>query len=46
MDIQDKLDDLFDKIEEKIDEINDMYGIDNYQIESFYIKPKKRDHHR
>ncbi len=43
MDIQDKLDDLSDELEEKIDEINDMYSIDNYQIESFYIKPKKRD---
>ncbi len=43
LEIQEKLDELSDELEEKIDEINDQYSIDNYEIESFYIKPKKRD---
>ncbi len=43
IEIQDKIDDLSDELEGKIDDINDQYSIDNYEIESFFIKPKKRD---
>ncbi|NKQ41710.1 MAG: ATP-binding protein [Sulfurovum sp.] len=41
--IEEKLYDLGSELEVKIDELASEYSIDNYEIESFVIKPKKRD---
>jgi len=41
--IEDKIYDLGDELDEKIDELSTKYDIDNYEIEPFSIKPKKRD---
>ncbi len=41
--IEDKIYDLADELDEKLDDISLKYDIDNYEIESFSIKPKKRD---
>ena len=40
---QKKIDDLGYELEEKIDEMEDRYGIDNCEIESFAIKPRRSD---
>jgi len=42
-DLEEKIFDLEDELAEKIDILSDKYSIDNYLIESFSIKPKKRD---
>ncbi len=41
--IEEKIYDLETELEEKIDALSEEYSIDNYEIESFSIKPKKRD---
>ncbi len=41
--VEEKIYDLGTELEEKIDTLSDDYSIDNYEIESFSIKPKKRD---
>ena len=41
--IEEKIEDLEMELEEKIDALSEEYSIDNYEIESFSIKPKKRD---
>ena len=40
-DIQDKMQDLEDELSEKIDELSDKYSLDNYEIKTIFIKPKK-----
>lgn len=42
-DIVEKLNNLESKLEEEIEEISQKYDIYSYPIESFSIKPKKRD---
>jgi len=41
--IEEKIEDLEIELEEKIDALSESYSLDNYEIESFSIKPKKRD---
>jgi len=41
--IEEKIYDLETELEEKIEALSEEYSIDNYEIESFSIKPKKRD---
>lgn len=43
LELEDKMADLGDELDTKIDEIVGKYGIENYTIETFSIKPKKRD---
>ncbi len=40
-DLQEKLEDLKNELDEKIDELDEKYSIDNYEIETIFIKPKK-----
>lgn len=39
--LQEKLLELKDELDEKIDELNEKYSIENYQIDTIFIKPKK-----
>jgi hypothetical protein len=41
--IEEKIYDLETELEEKIEALSEDYSLDNYEIESFSIKPKKRD---
>lgn len=41
--IQERLYDLETELEEKIEALSEAYSIGNYEIESFSVKPKKRD---
>ena len=43
MEIEEKLEDLENELTEKIETLSETYSIENYEIESFSIKPKKRD---
>ena len=43
LELQDKMDDLGSELDGKIDDLTLKYGIENYTIETFSIKPKKRD---
>lgn len=40
---QEDIEALEHKLEEKIDEINERYNVDNYEIESYIMKPRKTD---
>jgi len=42
-DIEDKIDDLSNELEAKIDDFADKYTIENYEIKELAIKAKKRD---
>jgi len=39
--LQEKLQDLKDELDEKIDELDEKYSLDNYDIDTIFIKPKK-----
>ena len=39
--LQERLEELKDELEEKIDELEEKYSIDNYEIDTIFIKPKK-----
>ena len=41
--IEDKIDDLSIELDDKIDDLSQKYDIDNYEITTLSIKPKKRD---
>jgi len=41
--IQNDLQDLLDELEEKLDKLDENYAIENYDIESFSIKPRRSD---
>ncbi len=41
--IEEKIYDLEAELEEKIEALSEAYSMDNYEIESFSLKPKKRD---
>ncbi|WP_295421863.1 DUF87 domain-containing protein [Sulfurovum sp.] len=41
--IQDELESLEYELEDKIDELNEKYNVDNCEIETFTIKPRKTD---
>jgi len=43
LDIEEKIQDLENELEEKIDGLAAAYDIESYEIESFTVKPKKRD---
>lgn len=43
MDIEEKLEDLENELTEKIEALAEQHDLDNYEIEHFSIKPKKRD---
>ena len=43
--IEDELYDLEDNLSQEIDEIQEEYEIDNYEIQEFYIKPRRSDIH-
>ncbi|MFT5699569.1 MAG: hypothetical protein ACI8ZB_002429 [Desulforhopalus sp.] len=43
LDAQTALDDLATEIEEKVMELGDAYEVDNYEIETFAIKPRRSD---
>ena len=40
-DLQEKFEDLKTELDEKIDELDEKYSIDNYEIETIFIKPRK-----
>ncbi len=40
-DLLDKLEELQTELEEKIDELNEKYSLDNYPIDTIFIKPRK-----
>jgi len=40
-DLQERLEELQNDLEEKIDELSQKYSIDNYDIDTIFIKPKK-----
>jgi len=42
-DLKDKQQELQDELEDKIDALDEKYSIDNYEIDTIYIKPKKSD---
>ena len=39
--LQERLEELKNELEEKIDELEEKYSIDNYEIDTIFIKPKK-----
>jgi hypothetical protein len=39
--LQERLQELQEELEEKINELDEKYNIDNYEIDTIYIKPKK-----
>jgi len=41
-DLKDKELDLQDELEQKIEELSEKYSLDNYEIDTIFIKPKKR----
>lgn len=41
--LQQELDDLSMEIEEKINELTEYFSIDNHEVESFFIKPRRSD---
>lgn len=41
--LKEKLDDLIEELSEKIEELDDKYSIDRYEIEEFFIRPRKGD---
>jgi len=43
LELEEKMEDLGVELDNKIDDITTKYGIENYTIETFSIKPKKRD---
>ncbi len=43
--IEDELYDLEDSLSQEIEELQDKYELDNYDIEEFYIKPRRSDIH-
>jgi len=43
LELQQELDDFSAEIEEKIDELAETFTIDNYEVESFAIKPRRSD---
>jgi hypothetical protein len=45
VEIEEKIYDLETELEEKIEALSEEYSIENYKIEPFSIKPKKRDIH-
>jgi len=45
IEIEEKIDDLEAELEEKIEDLAEKYSLEQYEIEPFSIKPKKRDIH-
>lgn len=43
LDVEKKIEELEYELEEKIDELDERYSIDNCNIETFYIKPRRSD---
>ncbi len=43
VDLQQECDDLSVEIEERINELTETFSIDNYEVENFYIKPRRSD---
>lgn len=41
--LQEKYQELQDELQEKIDELDEKYSLDNYEIDTVYIKPKKSE---
>ncbi len=41
--IEEEIDKLAEQMEDEIDKLDNMYDINNYEIEEFYIKPRRSD---